>query len=116
MLEVLISTALVSLLSLLLIKGGVYLQREAKLASQTLQALGHIENRLEQHRAEVLLGFAIDPQWTTIETTEFHVTTSQSNTVSSMGILGTEIIVSVSWLDPWGRDQALSISTWVAFK
>ncbi|CAM4101847.1 prepilin-type N-terminal cleavage/methylation domain-containing protein [Vibrio neonatus] len=120
LLEVLTASALVSLLSVLLIEGGVFIQREVKFAEQSLQVLNVVENRLERHRLEVLTGESIafenDLASSTLQIAELQISSQKKYAVSSLGISGTHITVSASWTDPWRRQQSLSLSTWVAFK
>nr|WP_253912495.1 prepilin-type N-terminal cleavage/methylation domain-containing protein [Vibrio sp. B1Z05] len=120
LLEVLTASALVSLLSVLLIEGSVFIQREVKFAEQSLQVLNVVENRLELHRLEILTGESIalenEHASSTLQIAEFQISSQKKYAVSSLGISGTHITVSASWIDPWRRQQSLSLSTWVAFK
>ncbi|MEZ8966164.1 hypothetical protein AB6E53_05675 [Vibrio breoganii] len=115
MLEVLVSVALVSLLSLSLIQGGVFLQRESKHAEQSLLVLHHMENYLEYARIMTIAGTAIDSQWPGLEELSVDMTLYSSNQTSSVGVLGTKLEVAASWVNPWGQPESVAISTWVAF-
>ncbi|CAM3029828.1 hypothetical protein [Vibrio rarus] len=114
MLEVLVATALVALFSLFLIEGGVYLQRETHLATQRVQVLAHMENQLEKARVKALTGTDLESHWPAASL-PFSLTVLHSDTVSSQGVKGRQIMLSASWSDPWGEQQQLSIKTWVVF-
>ncbi|GAD78394.1 prepilin-type N-terminal cleavage/methylation domain-containing protein [Vibrio ezurae] len=120
LLEVLSASALVSLLSVLLIEGGLFIQRDSKLAQQNMQVLNHLENRLELQRMEVLLNESITESMDTwslmLEIPSLHITHQQKVEFSSLGVVGTYIQVSAQWRDPWHQTQQLSLATWVAFK
>ncbi|GEM78726.1 hypothetical protein [Vibrio superstes] len=115
MLEVLLSVTLVSLLSLNLIQGGVYLQRESKHAEQSLLVLHHMENYLEYARIMTITGTEIEPQWQGLEEPTIDMTLSSSKQTSSLGVSGTKLEVAASWVNPWGQLESVVISTWVAF-
>ncbi|GEA49301.1 hypothetical protein VIN01S_01050 [Vibrio inusitatus NBRC 102082] len=115
MLEVLLSAALVSLLSLSLIQGGVYLQRESKRAEQSLLVLQHMENYLEYARIMTITGSASDSQWQGLEDLGFEMALSSSHKVSSLRVQGTKLEITASWINPWGQSESAALSTWVAF-
>ncbi|WP_459679018.1 hypothetical protein [Vibrio comitans] len=115
LLEVLASVALMSLLSLSLIQGSVYLQRESKHAEQSLQVLNHMENYIEYARIMTITDSAIDPQWQELEDLSIDMILSSSQQMSSLGVSGTKLEVTASWINPWGQPESAAISTWVAF-
>ena len=91
------------------------MQRESKRAEQSLLVLHHMENYVEYGRIMTITGSSIDPQWQGLEELGFDMTLSSNQQMSSLGVLGTKLEVTASWINPWGQPESAVLSTWVAF-
>jgi type II secretory pathway component PulJ len=114
LIEVLIATSLLSLLSVHIVSSQIYLLREMSAAKHRSLIIREMNNRMELLRLDVMNGGDLYTSYQQkIEGVEFVISTSAS--ISGVGIKGSLIVVEGSWTDPHGHPQVIKLSSLIAF-